>query len=181
MFHIDIYLESSSWYLGVRERWGGYVMAYQRENGELFTAEGFEKINGTYNHVLLHMLAEALKRVQKPSEIHICSANSYILDMMDNYLPIWAKNGWKTSRGQPIKEKEEWETIWNRSQGHILITERGLHEFSHWMMDEFARKEREGKVVDNSVEKAEKPHKQKCDGDFRGNMEKNMPKSPQSA
>ena len=49
--------------------------------------------------------------------------------------------------------------LWKLSRKHILIPEHGLHEFSHWMMDEFTRKEREGKVVDNSVDKAEKPHK----------------------
>lgn len=159
MFRIDIYLESSSWFLGTRERWGGYVMAYERKSGELYTVEGFQKITGTYNHVLLHMLNAALVRVGKPSEVHVCSANSYILDMMNHNLAIWAANGFTNSRGQPVKDAAEWKMLWKLSRKHILIPEHGLHEFSHWMMDEFTRKEREGKVVDNSVDKAEKPHK----------------------
>lgn len=160
MFRIDVYLEASSWFLGVRERWGGYVMAYERKNGELYTVEGLQKITGTYNHVLLHMLNAALTRVGKPSEVHICSANSYILDMMDHNLTTWAENGFTNSRGQPVKDAAEWRVLWKLSRNHVLVPEYGLHEFSHWMMEEFSRKEREGKVVDNSVDRAEKPHKQ---------------------
>ena len=160
MFRIDVYLEASSWFLGVRERWGGYVMAYERKNGELYTVEGFQKITGTYNHVLLHMLNAALVRVGKPSEVHVCSANSYILDMMDQNLTAWAENGFTNSRGQPVKDAAEWRVLWKLSRNHVLVPEYGLHEFSHWMMEEFSRKEREGKVVDNSVDRAEKPHKQ---------------------
>lgn len=161
MFRIEIYLESSSWFLGVRERWGGYVMAYERRNGELYTVEGFQKITGTYNHVLLHMLNAALVRVGKPSEVHVCSANSYILDMMDHNLAAWAANGFTNSRGEPVKDSAEWKVLWKLSRKHVLIPEHGLHEFSHWMMEEFSRKEREGKVVENTVDKAEKPYKYK--------------------
>ena len=163
MFRIDVYLEASSWFLGVRERWGGYVMAYERKNGELYTVEGFQKITGTYNHVLLHMLNVALTRVGKPSEVHVCSANSYILDMMDHNLAAWAANGFTNSRGQPVKDVAEWKVLWKLSRNHVLVPEHGLHEFSHWIMDEFFRKEQEGKIVDNSVDKAEKPHKYKTE------------------
>ena len=163
MIRIDVYLEASSWFLGVRERWGGYVMAYERKNGELYTVEGFQKITGTYNHVLLHMLNVALTRVGKPSEVHVCSANSYILDMMDHNLAAWAANGFTNSRGQPVKDVAEWKVLWKLSRNHVLVPEHGLHEFSHWIMDEFFRKEQEGKIVDNSVDKAEKPHKYKTE------------------
>lgn len=161
MFRIEIYLETSSWFLGVRERWGGYVMAYERKNGELYTVEGFQKITGTYNHVLLHMLNAALVRVGKPSEVHVCSANSYILDMMEHNLATWAAKNFVNSRGESVKDVTEWKVLWKLSRNHVLVPERGLHGFSHWMMDEFSRKEREGKVVDNSVDKAEKPYKYK--------------------
>lgn len=136
-------------------------MAYERKNGELYTVEGFQKITGTYNHVLLHMLNAALVRVGKPSEVHVCSANSYILDMMDHNLAAWAANGFTNSRGEPVKDAAEWKVLWKLSRNHVLIPEHGLHEFSHWMMEEFSRKEREGKVVDNTVDKAEKPYKYK--------------------
>ena len=161
MFHIDIYLESSSWFLGVRERWGGYVMAYERQDGELYTVEGFQKITGTYNHVLLHMLNAALVRVGKPSEIHVCSANGYILDMMEHNLSAWAANGFMNKRGEPVKDAAEWKVLWKLSRNHIIIPEHGLHEFSHWMKGEFLRIGREGEIVDNSVDKAERPYKYK--------------------
>ena len=161
MFRIDVYLEASSWFLGVRERWGGYVMAYERRNGELYTVEGFQKITGTYNHVLLHMLNAALVRVGKPSEVHVCSANSYILDMIDHNLAAWAANGFTNRHGRPVKDSTEWKVLWKLSRNHVLIPEHGLHEFSHWIMEEFSQKERQGKVVDSTVDKAEKPYKYK--------------------
>lgn len=160
MFRIDIYLEASSWYLGIRERWGGYVMAYERKNGELYTVEGAQKINGTYNHVLLHALNAALVRVGKPSEVHVHTANSYILDMMENYLSSWAAKDFVNSRGQPLKDATDWKVLWKLSAKHIMVPEPGLHEFSHWQKGEFLRLEREGKIVDNSVDNAKNPHKQ---------------------
>ena len=157
MYRINIYLETSSWYLGVRERWGGYVITYIRKNGELASVEGFEQVKGTYNHVLLHMLNLAMERVTKQSEIHICSANSFILDMIDNNLASWAENEFMTQKGKPIKDQEEWRKLWEqiKKNNHTIITERGLHEFSHWMMAEFLK--RGGQPVDNS----EKPQKDK--------------------
>lgn len=163
MFRIEIYLEASSWYLGVRERWGGYVMAYERKSGELYTVEGFQKITGTYNHVLLHMLNAALVRVGKPSEVHVCSANTYILDMMDHNLAAWAANGFTTAHGRPVKDTSEWRVLWKLSRNHVLVPEHGLHEFSHWMQSEFLRIDREGKIVDNSVDKAHGVHKYKTE------------------
>lgn len=164
MYRIDIYLETSSWYLGVKERWGGYVATYVRKNGELASVEGFEKVKGTYNHVLLHMLNLAMGRVKKQSEIHIHSANSYILDMIEHNLPAWAGCGFQSQKGKPVKDHEEWKALWERKGegGHIFVTERGLHEFSHWMIGECVKKS--GQPVDKDVDNPGKPHKDKTEG-----------------
>lgn len=163
MYRIDIYLEASSWYLGVKERWGGYVITYVRKNGELASVEGFEKVKGTYNHVLLHMLNLAMDRVKKPSAVHIHSANSYILDMIDHNLPVWAEYGFQSRKGKPVKDHEEWKSLWEKkANGHIFATERGLHEFSHWMMGEFLNQG--GQPVDKGVDNSEKPQKDKMEG-----------------
>lgn len=160
MFEISIYLETSSRYLGTRKRWGGYVITYVRKNGELASVEGFEEVEGTYNHVLLHMLNAAMERVKKKSIIHICSANSFILDMIDNNLDEWSQNGFQSQKGKPIKDQDEWMKFWEQKEGHTIITERGLHEFSHWMMDKFMD-------CGQCVDKSKKPHKDKCEKGVR--------------
>lgn len=158
MYRVDIYLETSSRYLGVKERWGGYVITYILQNGELVSVEGFERVEGTYNHAVLHMLNLAMERIKKQSTVHIHSANSYILDMINNNLPAWAEFGFQNQKGKPVKDREEWKELWRKKgeNRHIFLTEKGTHEFSQWMLDELAK---QGQHLDNS----EKPQKDKTE------------------
>lgn len=163
MYRVDIYLESDSRYLGVWERKAGYYISCTLSNGQDYSDLKVMGIKGTYNHCLLAALNAALHRMRQSSEIHIYSGNAYILDMLDNNLTSWAGKGFKNGKGEPVKDREQWEDLWKNVQGHIIVTERGLHEYSRWLKWMLAR---DGdKTVDNFVDKPEKPHKYKCGDD----------------
>ena len=150
MYRVEIYLETDSWYLGTRERKAGYFMHCRLANGSDYDDLKMMTVNGTYNHCLLVALNAALGRMAKSSEIHIHSANCYILDMMENNLPEWEKNDFLTKKGVAVKDRDLWQEISGRIRDHIIVLERGMHEYSHWMKWMFTH---DGDGVDNSVDK----------------------------
>lgn len=156
MYRVDIFLETDTWYLGTRERKVGYFMFCRLSNGSDYDDLKTMTVKGTYNHCLLTALNAALSRMAKSSEIHIHSANCYILDMMENNLPGWQENGFRTKKGDAIKDQKIWQELSGLIRDHIIIPERGLHEYSHWM--KWMLSHDEGEKVDNLVEKPEKPH-----------------------
>ena len=158
MYRVDIYLESDTWYLGNRKRKSGYYICCAMPGGRDYDDLQIRSVEGTYNHCLLIVLNEALGRMKKPSEIHIHSANTYILDMIKNSLPGWEKNCFRNSRGEDIKDQAAWMILSMNIRGHMIVPEYGLHEYSHWMKWMMMRDGNE--PVDNIVEKPEKPHKQ---------------------
>lgn len=158
MYRIDIYLESDTWYMGKRKRKAGYFITYTLKNGQDYDVLKVLTAEGTYNHCLLVALNAALARVTKPCEIHIHSANLYILDAMEKHLPVWEENEFRNRKGDPVKDRDQWKQIGSAIKGHMIVAEPGLHEYSKWMKWMFMHDE-DG-AVDNLVEKPEKPHKQ---------------------
>jgi len=158
MRRVDIYLETSTRYLGKKERYCGYVMSTELKNGNPYTVEDFWPSSGTWNHTMLETLNRALSHLAGGLEIHIHSQNDYIMDMAENNLEEWKAAGFKTGKGMPIKDADLWEEYAGRTGGHLIIYERGLHEYSNWMIGTMARK-----MVENPVDKSDhtprNPHK----------------------
>lgn len=154
MHRVDIYLESDSGYMGRQKRKTGYYMTC-RLGGREYNDLKITETEGTYNHCMLETLDAALSRMQKASELHIHSANLYILDMLEKNLANWAENGFANRKGEPVKDKEYWKSVWERMDGHIMVAEKGPHEYSHWMKWMFTHD-----PVDNYVDKSQNPHKQ---------------------
>ena len=48
-------------------------------------------------------------------------------------LEKWAGNEFKTSRGKPVANQEEWMEVWRLSNKQLLITEHGEHEYASWL------------------------------------------------
>ena len=153
MYRVDIFLETDSGYLGTRERMIGYYMCCRLADGNDYDDLKMMTVKGTYNHCMLTALNAALSRMARPSEICIHSANSYILDMMENNLPEWEESGFQTAKGEPIKDRDMWQELSERIKGHLVVTERGVHEYSRWMKWMFTHDR------DGMVDKPEKPHK----------------------
>ena len=149
MYRVNIYLESDSRYMGSRERKTGYFMSCILDNGQEYSDMKVISAEGTWNHCTLEAMRAALERMKKPSEIHIYSENEYILDMLEKSLPAWAENGFVNSRGKPVKDGKEWKAVWETAGPHLIVAERGTHEYSTWMKWEMDHEE--GKTVDNTV------------------------------
>lgn len=85
----------------------GYVLECE-VSGEARTREGFGTVTGTYHQATLTALIKALERFTQKCELHIHTEDMFVLNMMLKNLDAWEANGFTTSKGSPVANREEW-------------------------------------------------------------------------
>lgn len=110
-------------------------------NGELEEA--------TQNMADIIALTKAVKRMTKPSKIHIYTDSQYISGALEQDLPAkWESQGWKTSAGSDVKNAEAWKELAAGLRIHdIEIHTREDHSFREWMEREVDKLRKEIKDV----------------------------------
>lgn len=95
---------------------GGWAAIIKDENGveEIW---GFEP-HTTNNRMELTAVIEALKKIKHPSTVSIYTDSRYLKDGITSWISKWQKNGWKTSAGTPVKNKDLWEVLLKLSSHH---------------------------------------------------------------
>lgn len=66
------------------------------------------------NSNLLQAVIDALKALKRPCMLDICtgSEGGYLSGAIRNgWLTEWQRNGWKTAKGEPVKNREQWEEL----------------------------------------------------------------------
>lgn len=139
---VNIYIGVGSANTRKAKRLYGYVLECVRGRVPE-TKCGFGEVEETYNGASLKAINEAMGRMTRPCEIHIHTENIYITNMIETCLETWAVNGFRTSKGRPVKSQEEWECFWTLSDPHLIITEPGEHTYSKWIQSEIRRREEE--------------------------------------
>ena len=71
---------------------------------------GFE-LNTTNNHMELVAVIKALEFLKEFRDISINTDSNYVKQGITTWIINWKKNNWKTSRKQPVKNKELWERL----------------------------------------------------------------------
>ena len=97
------------------------------DDGKKTQIKGSKK-NTTNNQMELLAPIEALKKIQKGSEVQIFTDSKYVKSGITEWIHNWKKNGWKTADKQPVKNKELWteldhlanefEISWNWVKAH---------------------------------------------------------------
>lgn len=136
---VHIYVETDVTAPRSTERYAGYVLEYITRSGWTETRKDFRKKTGTYHQVTLETLIEAMARINQSCEIHIHTRNTFILDMIERNLSLWAGNEFRNSKGELVKNHDLWSRLWLLSQKHLLVKEPGEHSYLHWMQDEMMK------------------------------------------
>lgn len=94
-------------------------------------------------------MTKAVKRMTKPSKIHIYTDSQYISGTLEQNLPAkWESQGWKTSAGSDVKNAEAWKELAAGLRIHdIEIHTREDHSFREWMEREVDKLRKEIKDV----------------------------------
>lgn len=142
---VDIYIETSSTYQGTADRKCSYVLSVSIRNEER-TREGFGHFEGTYHQTVLLTLAEALERMIVPSEICVHTRDAYVSSRILK-LEELAGSGWKDTKGEPIRNAEEWKRVYAAVHAlpdvHQLSEKTEKHSYSGWLQEEMEKRKDE--------------------------------------
>ena len=82
----------------------------------------------TNNRMELQAALSALKKLKRPCTVCITTDSRYLMDGIQQWLPNWKRNGWKTSAKKPVKNRDLWQELdglvelhdvtWNWVEGH---------------------------------------------------------------
>jgi ribonuclease HI len=111
---------------------GGWGLIVKTPEGRVSEFGGAEEAT-TNNRMELFGLYRGLQEVYRDSartappeshrRIHVISDSKYVLDGAEKSLSRWAGNGWVTTAGEPVKNRDLWEKI---EKGLSLLSEAGF-------------------------------------------------------
>jgi len=84
---------------------------------EIFGGEGAT----TNNRMELTAAIKALEALKKPSNVTLYTDSRYVMDGLQNWLPRWKANGWKTSDKKPVKNDDLWRALEAAVQRHHVV------------------------------------------------------------
>lgn len=86
----------------------GVILRYGEIEKELSGGEE----NTTNNRMELTAVIEALKALKKECDITIYTDSRYVIDGVQEWMPNWKLNGWKTTnKKSPVKNVELWQIL----------------------------------------------------------------------
>lgn len=139
MKRVNIYIATDSKNTRKSKRKFGFVLECELA-GNPFTKEGFGEAESTYNGITLIAINKALERLNQCCEVHIHIENGFIANMIENNLDNWAGTDFKTKKGKPIENQDEWKRLWEQSQKQLIIMAAGRHSYSNWLEEQMKGK-----------------------------------------
>jgi len=111
---VDVSIYIDAWYKG--GPWGAVIV----------TRSGVEDMKGneadtTGNQTIMIACAKIFQTFTTPRRIAVYSSNEYLINGMSKWLKGWIKNDWKTAKGEPVKNREQWEQLSSTAQAHTII------------------------------------------------------------
>ncbi len=124
---------------------GGWAYVLRTESGTIEDSGGEPQT--TNNKMELLGAIEGLAATPLGSEVIVLTDSEYLRSGMTSWIKGWQRNGWRTSTGGAVKNKELWQALldltarrvvrWQWVRGH-LATELGGDALNH-RCDELAR------------------------------------------
>jgi ribonuclease HI len=65
----------------------------------------------TNNRMELQAAIEALAALKRRTRVVLTTDSQYVRQGITQWLPVWKRNGWKTSARQPVKNRDLWERL----------------------------------------------------------------------
>lgn len=100
---------------------GGYAAIVQIDRtGESVVVSG--NCPGTTNNRMeLMSIICALDYIPDGSIVNLYSDSKYAIDGIESWLKNWKRNGWKTSTGKDVKNKDLWEMVESLISKNIVV------------------------------------------------------------
>ncbi|RLB40237.1 MAG: ribonuclease HI [Deltaproteobacteria bacterium] len=97
---------------------GGYaaILRYRNKEKEI---TGYHP-HTTNNRMELMAAIKALEQLNEPCKVKIYTDSNYLAQGMTSWLPRWIKNNWKTSKKEPVLNKDLWQRLLRLSKIHEI-------------------------------------------------------------
>ena len=146
MEKVNIYLYSS-----IRGRTGNGIGIYILEAPDVTPTEKKSNVltrmidvEGTKSKCQLLVMKSALERFKRPSNLHIFVDDNLLLREVIEFLPKWIENGFKTTMGTEVRNKELWQQVWDLLRCHVYELEYSKeHKYYKWQQFEADRRANE--------------------------------------
>lgn len=90
---------------------GGYAAIIQNERTSEEVLVSGSSPNTTNNRMELMSIICALDHIPDGSVVNVYSDSKYAVDGIESWLKNWKRNGWKTSTGKDVKNKDLWQML----------------------------------------------------------------------
>ena len=119
IFNVNIYIELDSNSAKMQKRAFGTMVEFVLKDGrkEKRTVQGVDIATG--NQISVMALIEGLEILTKSCNVTVHMENRYVSESIRlGRVKQWAKQGWKTVKGQPIANSEQWQQLYKLLQKH---------------------------------------------------------------
>lgn len=89
---------------------GGWAALLRFRDDEKMFSGG--EASTTNNRMELQAVIEGLGKLSEVCRVHITTDSRYVMDGFEKgWLKNWKKKGWRTAKGDPVKNKELWQAL----------------------------------------------------------------------
>ena len=85
----------------------GVLLRYNEHERELKGGEP----GTTNNRMELSAVIEGLRALKRPCRVVIVTDSQYVKRGIEEWMPRWKRNGWRTSRREPVKNADLWRAL----------------------------------------------------------------------
>ncbi|WP_100446164.1 ribonuclease HI [Glycomyces xiaoerkulensis] len=95
--------------------WGAYFKWGDHEK-ELYGAEE----TTTNNRMELTAAIKALEALKRPAKVHLYTDSSYVRNGITSWMANWKRNGWISSKKEPVKNADLWRRLDEATARHDI-------------------------------------------------------------
>ena len=96
--------------------WAAIIFDFKNQKTVLC---GFDN-STTNNRMEIIAIIEALKNINKKSNINLITDSKYVIDGINDWIKKWVNNNWKTSNNKDVKNKDLWIELNTLNQFHNI-------------------------------------------------------------
>ncbi|MGN6228900.1 MAG: ribonuclease HI [Dyella sp.] len=97
---------------------GGWA-ALLRSKGTERMLTGGER-DTTNNRMELMAAIAALEALKRPCKVHLTTDSRYVMQGIEEWVPKWRANGWRTADRKPVKNQDLWQRLSEASAPHAV-------------------------------------------------------------
>ncbi|HET6433516.1 ribonuclease HI [Dyella sp.] len=88
---------------------GGWAALLRSKGTERMLAGGDP--DTTNNRMELMAAIAALEALRRPCAVQLTTDSKYVMQGIEQWVPKWRANGWKTASRQPVKNQDLWQRL----------------------------------------------------------------------